>query len=912
MLVIGSLGFLGTVSAYAYYSRDLPDPKVLLTNIEFEQQTVILDRTGTVELARLGQQKREVVAFDEIPPEMVDATTAIEDKTFWENAGFDPIGIISAGLESATGGRERGASTITQQLVRARLLPQEAFEGTVYERKIREIIQSIRLTQEFPGDDGKRQIMAAYLNQNFYGNQSYGVKAAAYGYFGKELHELSLAQFAILAAIPQSPTKFDLVKNATEECLVEIADGEICPIGQARLVVPRSSEIVRRRDYILDLMKTRSPLSGEQHRQSEYEAAKREPAYLVDQRRSPWKAPHFVWQVRQQLSAILCPDRAPTTPCEAVDRGGYRVITTLDDDLQRIGERWIYAAARGPNSKDPEAVFEQQGIPRSEWKWLLNLQQRNIHNAAGAIIDYRTGEVLAYIGSASYYAPGTEKFQPQFDVLGDGWRQPGSAIKPINYLVGIEDRTMTAATMFMDVVTDFGKNYTPTQADGYERGPVRLRSALQFSLNVPSIKAGLINGLDHVLARSKDLGLRYGSGAIPVVSMGLGTLEVHPIDLLGAYGAMANGGVLMPRTMILEVTDSRGARVFPEENLVSRGKRVASAEASYIVTDILAGNTDKKVNPYWGEHAIFEGDARRPAAYKTGTTSDNRDVHAYGYLAPPEDPDAPALAAGIWMGNSNNEPNKGSLSLDSSAPLWSAILQEASAGSPIASFEDTRPKGVVTADVDAFSGLLPGPFTTRTVSELFIEGTVPTRRDQRLTLDIDQASGLLWQDGCAGPMVAGGFLDFTSVEPGHPEWQPFTRGWVERAMRGPGISGGPKGTRTTWFYNNSFAPYGKTWGGPFAPSGLCTPLPPTPSPEPPCEPPFKDCEEPVPVEPTTKPGGGGGPALPTPTPTPRPRPRRGVRIGPATGPPEGRRSIVRERRPSPRPRLRRALPDEGS
>ena len=173
---------------------------------------------------------------------MIDATTAIEDKDFWTNPGFDPVGIVSAGLDTLAG-RPRGASTITQQLVRARLLPAEAFEGSTYDRKIREIIQSIRLTQAFPGEDGKQQIITAYLNQNFYGNQSYGVKAAAKGYFGKTLDELTLAQYAILAAIPQSPTKFDLMRNAEEICLENVAEGEECPEGQAASC-PHDSEIV--------------------------------------------------------------------------------------------------------------------------------------------------------------------------------------------------------------------------------------------------------------------------------------------------------------------------------------------------------------------------------------------------------------------------------------------------------------------------------------------------------------------------------------------------------------------------------------------------------------------------------------------------------------------------------------------
>jgi membrane peptidoglycan carboxypeptidase len=219
-IMLAGAGALFTVAAYNFYAQGLPDPQSALNNLRFEQQTIVYDRTGKVELARLGTLRREVVAFKSIPDEMLDATTAVEDQFFWTNPGFDPSAIVSAGLDTLAG-RPRGASTITQQLVRARLLPPEAFADSTYERKIREIIQSIRLTDAYPGDKGKQDIITAYLNQNFYGNQTYGVKAAAKGYFGKQLDELSLAQSAILAAIPQSPTRFDLMRNAEEVCLDE-------------------------------------------------------------------------------------------------------------------------------------------------------------------------------------------------------------------------------------------------------------------------------------------------------------------------------------------------------------------------------------------------------------------------------------------------------------------------------------------------------------------------------------------------------------------------------------------------------------------------------------------------------------------------------------------------------------------
>jgi membrane peptidoglycan carboxypeptidase len=833
-LVLGGVGFIGSVSAYAYYSRDLPDPTTALDNLGFEQPSVVYDRTGNVELARFGVLRRELVAFDEIPPEMIDATTAVEDKDFWTNPGFDIGAVVSAAMDTLAG-RPRGASTITQQLVRARLLTADNFKGSVYDRKIREIIQSIRLTQAYPGEDGKKKIMAAYLNQNFYGNQSYGVQAAAVGYFGKDLKDLDLAQFAVLAAIPQSPTKYDLMRNAIRECKVTIEEGAECPADQVTLVVPNDSEIVLRRNHVLELMKdpTRSVLSGTKHTEAEYDAAIAEPLILTPEAAPPWKAPHFVWQIRHQLGALLCGDESADT-CEAVDTGGYQITTTLDWKMQQSVEKWMYAATRVTHLKNPTPVWKSMGIPDSDITWLRGLRDANIHNGAAGIEDYRTGEILAYTGSGGYYAEGTAKFQPQYDVYFDGFRQPGSAIKPLNYVIGVDDHTLTASTMFMDVVTNFGSKgapFLPQQSDGVERGPVRLRNALQFSLNIPSIKAGIIQGVDHVFNREKDFGLVFTPGAAPVVSQSVGTLEIHPVDLLGAYGAIANQGVLMPRRMILEVRDKDGTVVYPTENDTPVGKRVVSPQAAYIISDILQQNTIKSINPIWGRWAIFDksgsGSVRRPTAYKTGTTDDRKDVLAYGYLAPPDDPNGQGLVVGVWMGNSDNTPNLHRLSFESSAPTWSRIMTEVSQGLPMAKFK--QPDGIVTATVDAFSGLLPGPGTVKTIKEIYIKGTEPTRRDNlHVEAQIDSATGKLWQDGCTGPMVTKTFLDFSQAEERFPQWQPFTQEWAQRAARGPGVAGGPKHTRTSYFYNMSFHPFGATWGGPFKPTDVCQAVVPCP------------------------------------------------------------------------------------
>ncbi|HET7028865.1 MAG TPA: transglycosylase domain-containing protein [Candidatus Limnocylindrales bacterium] len=855
-VLVGLAGLMGVAAAYNYYSQGLPDPKDTLSGLTFDQQTVLTDRTGKVKLASLGEFKREVVTFDEIPPEMLDATTAIEDKDFWSNPGFDLFGFVSATLDTLNG-RPRGGSTITQQLVRARLLPEAAFQGSREERKVREIIQSLRLTQAYPGEDGKREIITAYLNQNFYGNQSYGVKAAARTYFNKDLKDLTLAQFAVLAAIPQSPSAFDLVKNAEENCTVTVKAGADCPDNKTVLQVPTTAEVYQRRNYILDLMKTRSPLSGAAHSPQDYEAAKAEPLILAPPPGVQWLAPHFVWQVRTQLAGIVCPNK-PIDECSEIDTGGYRVTTTLDWKMQTTTEKWLYAAARAPNLNDTTARLKNLKIPSKDWGWLRNLSGKNLNNGAAGIIDYRTGEVLAYAGSASYTAKGTKKFQPKFDVLSDGWRQPGSSIKPINYSIGIEDRTMTAATLFMDVTTDFGGKFIPTQADHYERGPVRLRSALQFSLNIPSIKASLLTGLDRFYKRAQDFGIHWVPKSVPVTSMGIGTIEVHPIDMISAYGAIANGGKLMPRTMILKVTDANGNVVWPDASTASKAKTVISPQTAYIMTDILAGNTEPKTNPFWGEWAVYDKTTRRPAAYKTGTTNDNRDVHAYGFLAPPKDPDAPALVVGVWMGNSDNSPDTDTLSLGSSAPLWSRIITDVSKGTPIAQFKP--PKGLVTEAVDAFTGFAPGPYTSKTFDELFIPGTEPTETDDfHRSIDIDSASGLLWQEGCVGPMKTVGVLDFSHVESNEPNWQRYDNGWLRRAARGAGVGGGPKGSRTSYFYGGfpAFYPFGRSWGGKFAPTELC-PLAPEPTPTP-CDNPFGLFCPPPSGEPTPTPTDSHGP-----------------------------------------------------
>ena len=704
MATVSVIAFLGVIGLFLSYSSGLPDPHDL-TTIQPAQESIIYDR-NMVELARFSAgERREVVAFEDIPPILIDATTAIEDKTFWTNTGFDPLGIVAAAIDSIRG-RARGASTITQQLVRQRLLDTDlvAQTGRLPERKIKELIQSVRVTQAFPGDAGKQQIMAAYLNQNFYGNNSYGVKTAARSYFGvKDLSKLTVAQAAILAGLPQAPGSYDLVRNAEE---IDVGDARCPDPTKTCLIVPADSAIVQRRDYILRLLAedpSRLHQSGSTYSRQDFLDAINDPV-VRRQTRPPdsTRAPHFVWYVRDQLTTALCGEE---TTCPQLEQGGLRVVTTLDWKVQQVAQKWVAVAALAPHQANPRAYAKARGVTYQPW--MRALENNQVWNGALSAIDYQTGEIIAYVGSADYYGKKKgKKFQPQFDVLTDGWRQPGSAFKPFNYATGINDKTFTASTMFMDVTTDFGK-FTPTDFDQLERGPLRLRRALQFSLNIPAVKALAINGIGHVYDMARKFGLDFQLPKEQAgLSMALGTVEVHPLDLTTAYSTLAN-----ERRVPGQRGDPVGAHRGRQGGAGPAGLRgaqaageVVSPQAAYIVTDILAGNTDPAQNPVWGTmHLTSATGRRRPAALKTGTNNDAKDLSAYGYIAPPtaggRKQGEYALAMGVWMGNSDASPVGSAadpvFSLDTAGPLWQAVMNEVTRDWRVNDFQ--RPSGIVSA-----------------------------------------------------------------------------------------------------------------------------------------------------------------------------------------------------------------------
>ena len=779
---------LAATATVAYLSEDLPDPSQL-ESLTFAQPTILYDRDREVELGRFQTVERRVVAYDDVPRLVLDATTTAEDRTFWENPGFDPQAILSAIAENASGESERGASTITQQLVRARMLPDDVVApgSDRYLRKAKEILQSMRLNETYPGVAGKERVITAYLNEIYYGHKAYGIAAAARAYFGVEdLASLTPAQAALLASLPKSPSTLDPYSYAKEN-----KDGD--------LVVPPDSPPVVRRDWVLTNLSTSrwTKLTP-----AELKEALDEPVVLAGDQPAQFRAGHFAWQVERQLQQIVGDDVDLTT-------AGYRVTTTLDWRAQRLAQRWVTASVIAPNLKRSrgERLLKQLEIPSSERGWIRALRGKDIHNAALVAIDYRTGDVLAYLGSAGYERNdlASKRFEPKYDVAGDGFRQPGSAFKPIIYATAFEERDLTPGSLLLDITTEFnpGRNWAPRDADRRDRGPVLVREALQQSLNIPAIRALERVGSKAVAKRAEAMGIQFQGGEKRYLQAGLagalGTVEVTPLDLTSAFGTLGNGGVHVPPRMILEVRGPDGSLVWTAPK-PDREKAVSGGTA-FLVSDILQGNSDPRVNRDWGPVLETEGPGgkRRPIAAKTGTAQDARDLATYGYLAPPKDENKPGLVVGIWMGNSDHSlprTARPAISLTSAAPLWHAFVEEYTKKWPIAKFH--RPGKVVTATIDAWSGGKPGRWTRETRKEFFVRGTQPSARNA-----VDEA-GLLYSQACGGWRV-----DPVKAELGPSAWNRDVEEWLRRARRGVGVIG-------RWDAATAYLPGESSWGGPLA------------------------------------------------------------------------------------------------
>lgn len=615
---------LGLVSAGLFFGGGLfiwaatfkiPDIESLQSR-KVSQSAKIYDRTGTVLLYDLHQDiNRTVVPIADISLNIRNATVAIEDSTFYEHYGIRPLATLRAVLLQPLRGKGvQGGSTITQQVVKNSVLTSERSIS----RKIIEWVVALRLERELSKDD----ILELYLNESPYGGTIYGVEEASQAFFGKPARDVTIAEAAYLAALPQAPTYYS-------------------PYGNNR------AALEERKDTVLARMRQLDFITDE-----DYQKAKREEIEFKTQVLSGIRAPHFVFFVREQLEKEFGQ--------RALEESGWRIITTLDAELQETGEKIVATYAE------------------------MNKKNFDAENAALVAVDPRNGDILTMVGSRNYF---DQEIDGNFNVA-LAKRQPGSAFKPFVYAQALREgfapetvvfdaETQFSTTCPVDDFTTEDTCYSPENYDHVFRGPISLRDALAQSVNIPAVKVLYLVGIADALRLARAMGIttllgpdRYG------LTLVLGGGEVTLLDIVSSYGVFANEGVRSDYRSVLRIEDRNGKLVRDYE--VKQG-RVLESDVALAISDILSDNEAR--TPAFGASSplFFPGEH---VAVKTGTTNDSRDAWIIGY--------SPELSVGAWAGNNDNTPMVKSIAGFIVAPLWHEFMQQALQKYPSTAFPSPR------------------------------------------------------------------------------------------------------------------------------------------------------------------------------------------------------------------------------
>ncbi|MCL4833060.1 MAG: transglycosylase domain-containing protein [Caldilineaceae bacterium] len=594
----------GSVKEAAEYYLQLFQPGDQLPRI-FET-TYLYDRNGTLLAEIFNEGRRTWVELGQISPHLIDATIATEDSTFFYNAGIDARRMVGAAIQNVEAGEiVSGASTITMQLARGLFLLPSARYDQALERKSIEVELARQLSARF----SKAELLEMYLNLANYGYLTYGPEAASRVYFGKSAADLTLAEATLLAGVPQQPANLNLFSQF--------------------------AAVKSRQRVVLDLMVRHGYLEPEEANAVYRQAVALNPSPEI----ALSQTPHFTHFVEEELDAFLATADVVRVAEEGrwrSRRAGLQVITTLDLPMQRLAEQVV-----------AESV--------------TSLQSRfGMTNGALVALDPESGGVLAMVGSIDF---DNEAIDGQVNVA-TSRRQPGSAIKPILYAAGLDDSSISPATVIWDVPVAYplgaGLSYRPVNYDGRFHGPVTVRTALANSYNVPAVRLLQSIGGDRMLTQAHELGIasldRSARSYGPSLSLGAG--EVTLLELTGAFRTFANGGIYTPASGLRQVTESLG-RLLPTQPAPVQALSPATA---FQITDILSDN--KARTPVFGANSSLR--LPLPAAAKTGTTTDFRDNWTVGFTR--------HLVVGVWTGNSDGTPMRGSSGASGAAPVWRAFM----------------------------------------------------------------------------------------------------------------------------------------------------------------------------------------------------------------------------------------------
>ncbi|MFQ3645702.1 MAG: transglycosylase domain-containing protein [Anaerolinea sp.] len=658
-LIAGAAALLLSVSAFAYswIFADLPPLSALADGMALPS-TRFYDRNGVLLFDVTAPQggRNAPLALEEFPAHCVNAVISTEDVHYWAHVGVDVLGLARAVWINLRGGEViAGGSTITQQTARLLLLDPLGQRERTLQRKLKEMVLALQLNASMSKED----VLALYMNQVYLGSVAYGFEAAAQAYFSKSARELSLAECALLAGMIQNAAAYH-------------------PLTRLEAAKARQREVLR-------LMTQSGVITAQQA-----ELAYAEPLQLAS---APFmiRAPHAVMTALQ----IIQRDYG-----EAMLQQGLNVTLTVDltwtQHAQEVVRQQLAAINEPPTGTRPSADAD---------------------NAALMALNPHTGEILVMLGSPDY-----------FNAAIDGalnatlaHRQPGSTLKPFTYALAMDPRRpnpYTPATMLLDVHTPFVtrrlESYAPGNYGRVENGPVSVRQALASSYNIPAVIAldevgvpALVNllteaGIDTLIGRDADLSITLGGN------------EVTLYDLAQAYAVFPRGGTFIEPALIQRVETTDGQLLY-EYQPPAQTRRVLDERVAYLITHILSDSAARE--PAFG--AVNPLMIGRPAAAKTGTTTDYRDNWVVGYT--------PDLVVGVWVGNADNRPLVNVTGISGAGPIWNQFIRRVTRGTPPRAFP--VPDGLVTVTVCVPSGLLPTAICPRTRDELFIDGTQPTQPD---------------------------------------------------------------------------------------------------------------------------------------------------------------------------------------
>ena len=595
--------------------RYVPIPSALLRPPV--QSVALLDRHGTpLREARVQERFSRELTMSDIPPHVVRAVLAAEDKRFFKHRGVDWIATSRALANGVTRGRvTSGASTITQQLIKiSKRRPRTLWTKAV------ESVTALRLEQVW----SKEQILCAYLNRVDFGNLNIGLAAAADYYFGKPIADLSEAEAALLAGLPRNPRKLN-------------------PHIAAHAAQRRQQTVLRR-------MQENGWLTDER-----FAAASAEPLRLREPRRT-FRAPHFTDLVLEQVA----------------DQQKAELRTTLDLAL----------------NDEVERILRER---------LAQLREHNVRNGAAVVIDNASGDVIALVGSADYFAPGSGQ-------VNGAWakRSAGSTLKPFTYLLALE-RGATPGTMVADVRTSFPAADGFYRPENYNRrcyGPVTYRTALGSSLNIPAVKVLIAAGGPEALSeRLRTVGLTTLDQPAEVYGLGLtlGNCEARLLELTNAYASLARLGEYRPWRVLADA---------PTSSL-----RYAPPDLVWQLADMMSDNSARTLA--FGINSALRFDF--PVAVKTGTSTDFRDNWTIGFT--------PEFTVGVWVGNFDGAPMHEVSGVTGAGPILHSVFEHLHAQRGTSWY--AQPTSIVARNVHPLTGKLLAEDDARGVREKFVSDNLP-------------------------------------------------------------------------------------------------------------------------------------------------------------------------------------------